>query len=52
MIRIHALSVFLGLALAGICVLTMAPAAPSSAPLRMEFVPHPRDMLQVKEGTP
>ncbi len=52
MSRIHVFSACFGLALAGLCFLTMAPTAPSAAPLRMEFVPHPRDMVQIKEGTP
>lgn len=50
--RVHPVSLALGLAL-GICaILSMSQASVINTPLRVEYMPHPRDMVQIKEGTP
>src|SRR5689334_7766193 len=51
--RIHPLSVLLGLALAALCFVTMAQTPViSPAAIRIEYMPHPRDMVQIQEGVP
>ncbi len=50
--RTHPLSVLLGLALAGLCVLTMSQSSVTAAAVRVEYSPHPKDMVQIKEGMP
>ena len=52
MTRIQPLSVLLGLALAGLCFLTMSQSVVAGNPLRVEYMAHPRDMVQIREGAP
>ncbi len=56
-LTLHPLSAVTGLALAALVALTTSQASPSPAKLnpasiRIEYVPHPRDMVQIREGTP
>src|SRR5689334_21621039 len=51
--RIHPLSVLLGLALAALCFVTMSQTPViGPAAIRIEYIPHPRDMVKIREGTP
>jgi len=48
---VHPASLALGLVIAGVAFLAMGQAT-VPMPLRVEYVPHPRDMVQIWEGTP
>lgn len=52
--RIHLPSVAIGIAAAVAILITMSQAAPTGMayPPRIEYGPHPRDMVQIVEGTP
>ena len=52
MIRLHPLSAFIGAAIVGLCLLTMSQMRVAGAVIRIEYQPHPIDMVQIKEGTP
>ena len=52
MSRIQPVSLALGLALGVCAILSMSQASVIHTPLRVEYMPHPRDMVQIKEGTP
>jgi len=49
-LRLHPASLALGLVLAGIAFLSMSQAIVATSPLRIEYAPHPRDMVQVIQG--
>ncbi|MFN0009307.1 MAG: hypothetical protein ACKVXR_15495 [Planctomycetota bacterium] len=51
-IKVHPLSLAVGLVLGGICLLSMSQAVVAISPLRIEYAPHPRDMVQIRGGTP
>lgn len=51
-ISLHPASLALGLVLGGIALLSMSQAIVATSPLRIEYAPHPRDMLTIKGGTP
>lgn len=53
----HPLSAAFGFVLAGILALTTSQASPppatlNPAALRIEYMPHPRDMVQIADGSP
>lgn len=50
--RIHFPSVSLGAVAVSLILLSMSQAAPTLTQARVEYGPHPRDMVQVKQGTP
>lgn len=50
-IAIHPLSLALGLVIGGACLLSMAQVT-TSTPLRVQYIAHPRDMIQIQGGTP
>jgi len=51
--RIHFPSVTVGVVAAALILITMSQALPGSAnPPRIEYGPHPRDMVQITDGTP
>ena len=49
--RLSPVSVLVGALLAAVVFLSMAQTTVGT-PLRVEYIPHPRDMVQVQEGTP
>lgn len=52
-IQLHPRSLLVSLALGGVVLFSMAQsAAPTYATVRMQYMPHPRDMVQIEEGTP
>src|SRR5262245_25125751 len=51
-LTLHPASLALGLVLGGIALLSMSQAIVSTSPIRIEYAPHPRDMVQVREGVP
>ena len=55
-ISIHPLSLALGLVFGGICLLSMGQATFTPTPLgstvRVEYMPHPRDMVTIRGATP
>ena len=53
MIQLHPRSLLVGIVLGAIALLTMSQSlAPSTATVRVQYMPHPRDMVQIEEGTP
>jgi hypothetical protein len=55
--KLHFLSAVVGFVIAGLLALTTSQASPPPATLnpasiRIEYMPHPRDMVQIKEGAP
>jgi hypothetical protein len=51
-LHLNPASLALGLVFGGICLLSMSQASVVSSPLRVEYMPHPRDMVQIHEGVP
>jgi len=51
-LSIHPLSLAIGLGLGAVCLLSMSQATVISSPLRVEYLAHPRDMVQIREGMP
>ncbi len=49
---IHRSSFLLGLAIAAVGFLVAAQSTPPPGPPRIEYGPHPRDMVQVAQGVP
>lgn len=49
---IHAPSLLIGILGAAVVLLSMSQVSSYDAPPRVEYGPHPRDMVQIKEGTP
>jgi hypothetical protein len=54
--KLHFLSAAFGFIVAGLLAVTTSQASPPPATLnpaavRIEYMPHPRDMVQIKEGT-
>ena len=53
MIQLHPRSLLVGLVLGAIALLTMSQSlVPSTATVRVQYMPHPRDMVQIEEGVP
>ena len=51
MIQIHPRSLLVGLVLGAIALLTMSQSlAPSTATVRVQYMPHPREIVRVTEG--
>lgn len=50
--RVHLPSVAISLLACVVVIVTMSQAVPGSNSPRIEYGPHPRDMIQIKEGTP
>ncbi|MFN0009304.1 MAG: hypothetical protein ACKVXR_15480 [Planctomycetota bacterium] len=50
-ISFHPASLAIGLVLGGIALLSMAPTVVPT-PLRVEYLAHPRDFVQIKQGMP
>lgn len=53
----HPLSAMFGFVVAGVIAFTTSQAAPPHmlpvpTTIRIEYAPHPRDMVRIKEGTP
>lgn len=51
-IQLHVPSLAIGLAACGVVFVTMSQGAPQISPPRVSYGPHPRDYVQIKEGTP
>jgi len=52
LLTLHPASLTLGLVLGGVALLSMSQAIVATSPLRIEYSPHPRDMVQISQGTP
>ncbi|MBI5432001.1 MAG: hypothetical protein HZA52_04140 [Planctomycetes bacterium] len=53
MIQLHPRSLLVGLVLGAVALLTMSQSlAPSTATVRVQYMPHPRDMVRLVEGQP
>lgn len=52
-IQLHPRSLVLGLAIGACALFAMAQSAPQYAStVRVQYMPHPRDMVQIEEGVP
>lgn len=51
-LTLHPLSVLAGAAIVGLVFLTSSQALTPVGGYRIEYLPHPRDMVQIKEGVP
>lgn len=51
-LHLHPVSLALGLVLGGIAFLSMSQAIVVTSPLRIEYAPHPREMVTIRGGTP
>ena len=49
---VHPASLALGLLLGGIALLSMSQAIVTTSPIRIEYAPHPREMVQIRGGVP
>jgi len=50
--RLHFPSIAIGVAALSVILISMSQANPPASQARVEYGPHPRDMVQVKEGSP
>ena len=48
----HVPSLVIGVLAATVVLMSMGQSSPVLGPPRIEYGPHPRDMVQIKEGTP
>ncbi len=51
-IQLHVPSLAIGVAACALLLVSMSQGAPQISPPRVSYGPHPRDMVQIKEGTP
>jgi hypothetical protein len=51
-ISVHPTSLALGLVFAGVCFISMSQVWPAGQHIIVEYGPSPRDMVQIREGTP
>jgi hypothetical protein len=51
-INLHLPSLAAGVAASALVLLSMSQGAPQISPPRVSYGPHPRDMIQIKEGMP
>lgn len=50
--NIHVPSIVIGVLAATVVLMSMGQSSPVLGPPRIEYGPHPRDMVQIKQGTP